>query len=197
MSDLVSLPGLTPSALPMPDVGLLLQALRGEVAASEAAPAFVLGAAALAAVNRRLWDLEDTARRSRNTPAQAAETKARIDEANEERARLVQALDDSLARAMGTEAVAFEAEPAPGLLPTETPGQIIDRLSIAIIRAERAAAAGRAEAVAYARYLEAAWAGLMAEIAHRRQPFRARVPGKNYAAPPPEEPPRRIKLSKN
>ena len=76
--------------------------------------------------NARLWDEEDEARRTDVSDAEIVRCKRSIDRWNQRRNDAVEALDDCLLAALGT-----AGEPAAGArLHSETPGAMIDRLSI-------------------------------------------------------------------
>jgi hypothetical protein len=97
-----------------------------------AVPADVEGAPFLASVARQhranfeLWHIEDEARRPGASDAELAEVKRRIDATNQRRNDAVEDLDRAL-----LEDLAAKNLPAPGaVLHSETPGLMIDRLSI-------------------------------------------------------------------
>ena len=76
--------------------------------------------------NFELWHIEDEARRPGATNAELAEVKRRIDATNQRRNDAVEDLDRAL-----LEDLAAKNLPAPGaVLHSETPGLMIDRLSI-------------------------------------------------------------------
>jgi hypothetical protein len=89
--------------------------LRAEIPATELA-------LRLHAANFTLWHLEDEARDTGATDGTIVECKRSIDRTNQQRNNLVERLDEVLLQAMP------QNESAP--LHSETPGQIIDRLSI-------------------------------------------------------------------
>jgi hypothetical protein len=81
--------------------------------------------------NFRLWHQEDMARSPSATNAELAAVKRAIDKLNQQRNDLIERLDDWLIERLRAEAVA----PWQGArLNTETPGSVIDRLSILALR---------------------------------------------------------------
>lgn len=81
--------------------------------------------------NFRLWHQEDIARSPTASHADLAAVKRAIDKLNQQRNDLIERLDDALL----AELLARHVEPRPGArLNTETPGSVIDRLSILALR---------------------------------------------------------------
>ena len=81
--------------------------------------------------NFRLWHQEDIARSPEANDAEIAGVKRAIDKLNQQRNDLIERLDDCLIEELQAEAV----EPWQGArLNTETPGSVIDRLSILALR---------------------------------------------------------------
>jgi len=81
--------------------------------------------------NYRLWHQEDVARSPDVADAELAQVKRNIDKLNQQRNDLIEQLDDYLIGQLQIAGV----EPCPdGPLNTETPGSVIDRLSILALR---------------------------------------------------------------
>jgi len=81
--------------------------------------------------NFRLWHQEDIARSPDVSDADIAGVKRAIDRFNQQRNDLIEQLDDALV----AELAAAGVQPDPGArLNTETPGSVIDRLSIIALR---------------------------------------------------------------
>lgn len=81
--------------------------------------------------NYRLWHQEDIARRTDVSDAEIAQVKRAIDALNQKRNDLIEQIDDWLVRSLA----AWGVEPQPeARLNTETPGSVIDRLSILSLR---------------------------------------------------------------
>jgi len=81
--------------------------------------------------NYRLWHEEDIARRQDVSDAEIAGVKRRIDKLNQQRNDLIEKLDDALIAELSARGV----QPAPDARQnSETPGSIIDRLSILALR---------------------------------------------------------------
>jgi len=76
--------------------------------------------------NFQLWHLEDRARDPHATDSVIAEVKRSIDRTNQRRNDLVERLDDSLLAALAEHSLPADDVP----LHSETPGMILDRLSI-------------------------------------------------------------------
>jgi len=79
--------------------------------------------------NFRLWHQEDIARSPSATDNQLADVKRSIDQLNQRRNDLIEAVDDELAQQLAHIQPATDAT-----LNTETPGSAIDRLSIMALR---------------------------------------------------------------
>ena len=81
--------------------------------------------------NYRLWHEEDIARSREAGDKDIARVKRNIDQLNQQRNDLIERLDDALIAELGEAAV----QPLPGArLNTETPGSVVDRLSILSLR---------------------------------------------------------------
>ena len=85
--------------------------------------------------NMRQWDLEDRSRDPGASDAEVADNKREIDRLNIGRHRLVEAIDAA------TDSVIEQPPLAP--LATESPGMVLDRLSVLVIRRVRTVAAAR------------------------------------------------------
>ena len=141
-------------------------------------------AAELAGVNLRQWDLEDTTRDTRAGDGAVAAAKRAIDQLNLNRHRLVQAIDVAIGDGL---------EPAPtAVLATESPGMVLDRLSVLIIRRFRTAEASGHDGAytdrlpvldAQLAALVIALDGYFAELRAGRRTFLAHDPLKLYGAP--------------
>lgn len=83
------------------------------------------------AFNYRLWHQEDIARAVDVSDAEIAQVKRAIDKLNQSRNDWIEKLDDWISQSLEANAVT-PAEDAP--LNTETPGSVIDRLSILALR---------------------------------------------------------------
>ncbi|QDT11493.1 DUF4254 domain-containing protein [Stieleria marina] len=81
------------------------------------------------AANFRLWHQEDIARSPTATDSQIADVKRAIDKLNQQRNDLIEAIDDALADQLQHVKRSVEVR-----LNTETPGSVIDRLSIMALR---------------------------------------------------------------
>ena len=82
--------------------------------------------------NYRLWHQEDIARSRHVSDAELARVKRNIDKFNQQRNDMIEQLDQHLIRSL----IASGVEPMPGArLNSETPGSVIDRLSILSLRA--------------------------------------------------------------
>jgi Protein of unknown function (DUF4254) len=86
----------------------------------------------LVASNCRQWDLEDAARDPGASDAAVADAKRAIDRLNLSRHRLVQQIDAAIDSALDQSPVAPVA--------TESPGMVIDRITVLVIRRVRTAA---------------------------------------------------------
>jgi hypothetical protein len=82
--------------------------------------------------NLRQWDLEDATRDPDASDAVIADAKRAIDRLNLNRHRLVQEIDADIASSLD--------QPATARLVTESPGMVLDRLSVLVIRRARTAA---------------------------------------------------------
>lgn len=96
---------------------------------------------ALVDSNMRQWDLEDTTRDPGASDAEVANAKREIDRLNGGRHRLVEEIDSAI------DSVLSQPDTAP--IATESPGMVLDRLSVLVIRRARTAAvSSRAPGVA-------------------------------------------------
>jgi hypothetical protein len=100
-----------------------------------AGPAWASPMVALVESNLRQWDLEDATRERGASDAQVAAAKRQIDHLNVGRHRLVEEIDAAI------DSVLDQATAAP--LATESPGMVLDRLSVLVIRRTRTAGAFR------------------------------------------------------
>ncbi|MEC3980838.1 DUF4254 domain-containing protein [Amycolatopsis sp. H20-H5] len=118
----------TPGVLP--GAAALLLALRAGGSAGLPGPHPVLAIGVrLGAQHRRQWAAEDRSRRPGASDGELAATKRMIDQLNGLRAGCVDEIDTWCDRAL-------PAGPAEAPLHTETVGSVIDRLAIAVVRAE-------------------------------------------------------------
>ena len=85
--------------------------------------------------NLQQWDLEDTTRDPGASDSEVAKAKRAIDELNSSRHRLVQQIDAAIDSTLD--------QPAMAPLATESPGMVLDRLSVLVIRRSRTATASR------------------------------------------------------
>ncbi len=83
--------------------------------------------------NLRQWDLEDTTRDPGAGDTRVANAKREIDQLNMARHRLVEKIDAAI------DSVLYQSATAP--IATESPGMVLDRLSVLVIRRARTAAA--------------------------------------------------------
>lgn len=81
--------------------------------------------------NFQLWHQEDIARSPDVSDKELAEVKRRIDRFNQERNDFIERLDDCLIQELGVKGVVPKAD---ARLNTETPGSVMDRLSILSLR---------------------------------------------------------------
>jgi hypothetical protein len=79
--------------------------------------------------NLEQWELEDATRDPGATDEEVANAKRGIDRLNMGRHRLVEQIDASIAAGLD--------QPADALLATESPGMVLDRLSVLVIRRSR------------------------------------------------------------
>jgi Protein of unknown function (DUF4254) len=103
-----------------------------------AAPAWASLVGDLVASNLRQWDLEDTSRDPSADDTVVADAKREIDRLNLGRHHLVQEIDAAFGSSLDQQA------PAP--LATESPGMVLDRLSVLVIRRARTRAASSHDA---------------------------------------------------
>ncbi len=124
-------PPVLPSAAEI--VAEMEQAATGQETTAETA----LDAALLdlVASNLRQWDLEDATRDPGASDAEVANAKREIDRLNVSRHRLVEEIDAAI------DSVLDQQTTAP--LATESPGMVLDRLSVLVIRRTRTAVASR------------------------------------------------------
>jgi hypothetical protein len=87
----------------------------------------------LVASNLRQWDLEDTTRDPGASDAEVATAKRQIDRLNMGRHLLVQEIDAAIDSSLD--------QPTTAPLATESPGLVLDRLSVLVIRRARTVAA--------------------------------------------------------
>lgn len=113
--------------------------------------------------NARLWDEEDLARRRDVPDAEIAASKRSIDRLNQGRNDSVERIDEILAQRLGTPAKAAR-------LHSETPGMMIDRLSILALKI-RAMGAQLAREDASAAH-KAACAGRLKTLEEQREDLR-------------------------
>ena len=85
--------------------------------------------------NLRQWDLEDATRDPGASDAEVANAKREIDRLNVGRHRLVEEIDAAIDSVL--------VQPATAPLATESPGMVLDRLSVLVIRRARTAVASR------------------------------------------------------
>jgi hypothetical protein len=121
--------GVLPSAAQL--AAEMERAVRGEPPSGS--PALAGLVLELVGSNLRQWDLEDAARAPSASDAVVADAKRAIDRLNLGRHRLVQEIDIAVASGLD--------QPASASLATESPGMVLDRLSVLVIRRARTAAA--------------------------------------------------------
>jgi hypothetical protein len=133
--------------------------------------------------NLRQWDLEDVSRAPDATDAIVATAKRAIDELNLSRHGLVQEIDCAIA--------ALLDQPETATMATESPGMVLDRLSVLVIRQYRTAGRARHEASYVDRLtavnsqlaaLSGAFDSYMAELESGRRRFLAYEHLKLYSA---------------
>jgi Protein of unknown function (DUF4254) len=138
----------------------------------------------LARINVRQWDLEDTTRDMSATDGAVAGAKRAIDQLNLDRHRLVQEIDVAIASGLHP--------PATAVLATESPGMVLDRLSVLVIRRSRTAAASLRDNAYAARLpvldaqlaaLAMAFDGYLQELRDGERRFLAHDPLKLYLGP--------------
>jgi hypothetical protein len=105
----------------------MARAIRGQ--SPSAAPALGGLIAELARVNARQWDLEDTTRDSAATDGAVAAAKRSIDRLNLCRHQVVQEIDAAIALQLDP--------PTTATLATESPGMVLDRMAVLVIRRSR------------------------------------------------------------
>jgi uncharacterized protein DUF4254 len=123
------------TAAPLPTATLFADEIRRSVGGEPPHEPPALGGllSELAGVNLQQWDLEDMTRDAAASDRVVATAKRAIDQLNLSRHRLVHQIDVAIADQLG---------PAPtALLATESPGMVLDRLSVLLIRMARTAAA--------------------------------------------------------
>ena len=110
------------------------QALRGDQRPGQPAdPAWTSLVVTLVESNLRQWDLEDTTRDPAASDAAVAGAKRAIDRLNLARHQIVQEIDTAIDAGLD--------QPATAPLATESPGMVLDRLSVLVIRRARTSAA--------------------------------------------------------
>ena len=103
-----------------------------------AAPAWAVLIDDLVASNLRQWDLEDTSRDPSAGDTVIANAKREIDRLNISRHHMVQEIDSAFDASLDQQATAP--------LATESPGMVLDRLSVLVIRRARTTAASSHDA---------------------------------------------------
>lgn len=118
----------------LPDAAELVGEMERAVAGDPPAARPALAGLVLELVrsNLRQWDLEDATRDPHASDATVASGKRAIDRLNLQRHRLVQQIDAAIAEAV--------EQPMTATLATESPGMVLDRLSVLVIRRARTAA---------------------------------------------------------
>jgi hypothetical protein len=126
---------------PLPPASLVVAEMERAVAGepNTTSPAWAAGAPWAALIvelvesNLRQWDLEDTTRHPGATDTDVANAKRQIDRLNMGRHRLVHQIDATI------DSIVNQPPTAP--IATESPGMVLDRLSVLVIRRARTAAA--------------------------------------------------------
>jgi hypothetical protein len=125
-------PSSIPSAADL--VARMERAVRGDPASRHPDdPAWASLVVTLVESNLRQWDLEDTTRDPAASDAAVAGAKREIDRLNLGRHQIVQDIDTAIDAVLD--------QPAAAPLATESPGMVLDRLSVLIIRRARTGAA--------------------------------------------------------
>jgi hypothetical protein len=109
-----------------------LAAAGQQTAAGSALPSAIVN---LVDSNLRQWDLEDATRDPGASDAQVADAKRKIDRLNVGRHRLVEEIDAAIDSALDQSVSSPVA--------TESPGMVLDRLSVLVIRRARTAGVSR------------------------------------------------------
>lgn len=104
----------------------------------DAAPAWALLIGDLVGSNLRQWDLEDTSRNPSADDTVIANAKREIDRLNIGRHHMVQEIDAAFDSSLDQQATAP--------LATESPGMVLDRMSVLVIRRARTTAASSHDA---------------------------------------------------
>ncbi len=130
MSDLRSFPTAAELVIEME------QAAKGGRNASANPIPWVTFVADLVGSNLEQWDLEDATRDPRATDEDVAQAKRAIDRLNMGRHHLVEQIDASIDERLD--------QPPVAPLATESPGMVLDRLSVLVIRRVRTEAASKA-----------------------------------------------------
>jgi hypothetical protein len=126
---------MTGRHLALPRGADLVREMAGAICGDAPGPAPALGGlvAELARVNAQQWDFEDTTRGVTASDSVVASAKRAIDRLNLKRHRLVQEIDAAIASQLDP--------PATAVLATESPGMVLDRLAVLVIRRSRTATA--------------------------------------------------------
>ena len=126
------------SANALPRAGDVVARMERAVVEEQSAPGFASQADGLAWArlvedlvrsNLRQWDLEDATRLTDASDSEVACAKREIDRLNVDRHRLVQEIDVAID--------AILSQPASAPVATESPGMVLDRLSVLVIRRAR------------------------------------------------------------
>jgi hypothetical protein len=107
-------------------------------AANSGRPALVILIGDLVDSNLRQWDLEDVTRDPYASDAVVANAKRAIDRLNLGRHQIVEAVDAAIDSGLD--------QPATAPIATESPGMVLDRLSVLVIRRARTASASARDA---------------------------------------------------